>query len=375
MNDSIVVDILYPNKYSLWRNTEINFFINEFKSDILIFRIEGYAGLSFDFDYEFCNLNSNYALESYNILIFDPKYNYLNKYNKNIDGTLFNNKFYGSYLITKHTDFNINNYSFIYHIFLMCYTTFNSNYTFDFNKQFIHLYPGGGFSGVLSDLTKINKNVKLISTSPITTKLLKESNEYNFIELMIGPMFFKDEKIKLKNINNEELIVCFSSLGYGHEKGDDKYIKIVNNYKVKYPNDNIKFISIGNCKNDNYIDNYSSMNYIELESVYNNKVDIYLNLETGLSFNGWPLGIEALKSGSVLITTDSLNVSILYDLESNPFYVINNLDNYVDTIKLLYNDRNLLLTKSKECQKFVEKYSSYDNQQLKLKKYINTNII
>ena len=125
MNNSLVVDILYPNKYSRWRNLEINFFIDEFESDILVFKIDDFAGVDFECDYDFCNLDTNLKLQNYNILIFNPKYNYLNKYNKNIDGTLFNNKFYGSYLITKHTDFNLNNYSFVYHIFLMCYINFN----------------------------------------------------------------------------------------------------------------------------------------------------------------------------------------------------------------------------------------------------------
>jgi len=375
MNNSLIVDILYPSKFSRWRNLEINFFMEEFKSDILVYKIDGFAGIDFECDFEFANSNSNLNLQNYNILIFNPNYNYLNKYNKNIDGTLFNNKFNGSYLITKNTEFNLNNYSFIYHIFLMCYFKFNNHYVFDYNKQLIHLYPGGGFTGHPFDLTKINKNVKLISTSPLTTKLLEQSNEHDFTEIKIGPMFNKDEKIKTKNLNDGQLIICFSSLGNGTEKGDDKYINIINEYKLKYPTDNVKFISIGNCKRHHNIINYPPMDYIELQSFYYDNVDIYLNLETGKSFNGWPLGMEALKSGSVLITTDSLNVSGFYDLQSNPFYITNNLNEYVDIIKLLYIDRNLLLSKSKEGQKFVEKYSSYENQQEKIKEYINKKIL
>ena len=375
MNNSLVVDILYPNKYSRWRNLEINFFMDEFNSDILVFKIDGFAGVDFKCDFEFANLNSNLKLQNYNILIFDPKYNYLNNYNKNIDGTLFNNKFHGSYLITKNTDFNLNNYSFIYHIFLMCYTEFNHYYSFDYNKQLIHLYPGGGFTGNLFDLNRINKNTKIISTSPITTKLLEQSNEYDFIEVTIAPMFYKYEKNKTKNLNDGQLIICFSSLGDGTEKGDNKYITIINEYKLKYPTDDVKFISIGNCKKHHNIINYPPMDYIELQSFYYNNIDIYLNLETGKSFNGWPLGMEALKSGSVLITTDSFNVSGFYDLRLNPFYITNNLNEYAEIIKLLYIDRNLLLSKSKEGQKFVEKYSSYENQQEKIKKYINEKIL
>jgi len=298
----------------------------------------------------------------------------LNKYNKNIDGTLFNNRFHGSYLITKNKEFNLNNYSFIYHIFLICYTNFNNHYVFDYNKQLIHLYPGGGFTGNLIDLNQINKSVKLISTSPITTKLLEQSNEYDFTEIKTVPMFYKYEKIKIKNLNDGQLIICFSSLGHGTEKGHDKYISIVNEYKSKYPTDNVKFISIGNCEGGHNIINYPPMDYIELQSFYYDSVDIYLNLETGKSFNGWPLGMEAIKSGSVLITTDSSNVSGFYNLQSNPFYITDNLNEYVDVIKSLYIDRNLLLLKSKEGQKFIVEYSSYENQQKKIKEYINKKI-
>jgi hypothetical protein len=374
MNNSLVVDILYPNRYSRWRNLEIKFFMDEFESDILIFRVKEFAGITFDCDYEFCNIDSNLKLENYNILVFDPQYNYLNKYNKNIDGTLFNNKFYGSYLITKNTDFILNDYSFVYHIFLMCYTNFNNNYTFDHKKQLIHLYPGGGFNGNIADLNKINKDVKIISSSPITTKLLEKTNNQEFIELKTGPMFYKNEKIKYKDINNGDLTICFSSLGNGDEKGDDKYLRIINDYKSKYPNDKVNFISIGNCKKHNNIINYGPMDYIELDNFYYNNVDVYLNLETGKSFNGWPLGMESLKSGSVLLTTDSLNNSIFYDLQSEPFYVINDLNNYVNIIKSLYDDRDKLQKKSKEGQKFVIKYSSYENQQIKVRKFIEEKI-
>lgn len=374
MNSSLVIDILYPNKYCRWRNLEIKFFIEDFESDILVFKKDSFANINFECDYDFCNLDSDLKLQNYNILIFNPKYNYLNKYNKKIDGTLFNNKFYGSYLITKYTDFNLNHYSFVYHIFLMCYLEFNNNYTFNYDKQIIHLYPGGGFNGNISDLINVDKKVKLISSLPITTKLLEQSNEYEFIEILTGSMFSKNEKLKTKNINNDELTICFSSLGRGNEKGENEYINIVNEYKLKYPTDKVNFISIGNCEKHSHVINYPPLNYVELEEFYYNNVDVILNLETGKSFNGWPLGIEAVKVGSVLITTDTLKVSNLFELECNPFYIISNFNLCVYAIKMLHDDRFKLQKKSKEGQDFVIKYSSYDKQQLRLKKFIKEKV-
>jgi hypothetical protein len=374
MNRPLVVDIVYPNKYSRWRNLEINFFISEFNSDILVFKLDNFANINFDFDYDFCNENINNMLSDYNILIFDPKYNHLNKYNKQIDGTKFNRKFHGSYLLTKNTDFIIEDYSFIYHIFKQSYLRFNNTYLFDFKKQYIHLYPGGGFSGVNSDLLEIDENVKLITTHPLSTQLVERKNSHTSIEVMIGPMFEKGEVVVNKKNNDGQLVVCFSSMGYDNDKGANKFLKIINEYKSTYPGDNLKFISVGNCGKNEHLTNYGPMDYKQLQDFYYENVDIYLNLDTGAGFNGWPLGMESLKSGSVLITTDMLNVSKYYDLSDDPFFITNNLNECVNIIKTLYDDRNLLLEKSIKCQKFVHNYTSYENQQLKIKNFIIENL-
>jgi hypothetical protein len=374
MINSLIVDIVFPNKYSRWRNLEVNFFITELNTDVLIFKLDNYANINFDFDYNFCNESLNNILNDYNILIFDPKYNHLNKYNKNIDGTKFNYKHKGSYLLTKKTDFKIENYSFVYHIFQQSYLKFNSNYKFEFKKQFIHLYPGGGFSGRISDLLMIDREVKLITTHPLTTSLVNELKDRNSIEVMIGPMFEHNESVINKKINNGEFVVCFSSMGYNNDKGANDFSKIVDDYIIKYPKDNIRFISIGNCVENAKIKKFSPMDYKELQHFYYKNVDVYLNLDTGASFNGWPLGMESLKSGSVLITTDKLNVSKFYNLDNSPFFITNNLSDFVVIIKKLYDDRNLTLEKSIKCQKFVYDYTSYENQQLKIKKYIFENL-
>lgn len=374
MDNSLVVDIVYPNKYSRWRNLEINFFITEFKSDVLVFKLDNFANIDFNFDYDFCNEILNNMLDEYNILIFDPKYNHLNKYNKRIDGTTFNHKYKGSYLLTKNIDFTIKDYSFVYHIFQHCYSVFNDNYGFDFNKQFIHLYPGGGFLGRNSDLLKIHKNVKLITTHPLTTSLVSQQNDRKSIEIIIGPMFEKDEIVVNKKMNKNELTVCFSSMGYNYDKGANEFLRIVNEYKRKYPEDLIKFISIGNCGVNENITKFTPMDYKQLQDFYYNNVDIYLNLDTGVGFNGWPLGMESLKSGSVLITTDKLNVSKYYKLDDDPFFITNNLNDFVNIIKKLYDDRDLLMDKSIKCQKFVYEYTSYENQQLKIKNFIINNL-
>ena len=137
-------DGVFPTKYQQWRIQEIKSFIEKGDVDIIIFKMDSFSNIDWNIEYEY--MKDYYQLDKYNILIFDPKYNYLNKYNKNIDGTKFNNKFPGSYLFTQHIDFDINRYDVIYHIFLSQYEIFNKNYKIHPNKQFIHLYPGGGYN-------------------------------------------------------------------------------------------------------------------------------------------------------------------------------------------------------------------------------------
>jgi len=366
----LVVDLLYPNKFSRWRNIELKFFIRELNSDVLIFKASDFAGNRFDFDWDFCNKDLDGILSDYNILIFDPQYNHLNKWNTRIDGTTFNNKFGGSYLLTKSEDFNLQKYTFVYHMFLVCYQLFKKYFPYT-KIQFIHLYPGGGWQATSEELFSINKDVKLISTHPTTTNVLSSIESHKFIELKTGLMFDKNDTVTPKKINNKKITVCFSSLGISEDKGDNSYLQIVDKYNKYYPEDYVEFISIGNCKPHPHITNHPPMNYVELEKFYRTKVDIYLNLETGYFLNGWPLGLEAVKEGAVLITTDRHNVSHYY---KHPFYVSNNVSQFVDFIKELHDDRYLLKLKSKLCQQFVTRYSSYQNQQLMIKDFIEETI-
>lgn len=373
MKSGLIVDILFPSKFASWRNNEIIFFIEEMGCDVLIFKEDCHEGVTFNLDYNFCNKQLNGKLSEYNILIFDPKYNSLNQYNKKIDGTQFNNKFKASYLITKHENFNLENYSFVYHIFLSCYNLFK-RFSFDPKNQFIHLYPGGGWNGKLFQLNVLDKSVKLISSHPLTTQKLKEHGKNKFIECLNGTICNKyNQKIR-KKLNQKTITVCFSSLGGGIVKGAAAYKQIAETYKKRFREDNINFISFGNCVKSESILEFPPMDYIELEKTYREKVDIYLNLETGKSFNGWPLGLEAMKEGCVSITTDANNTVKFYDLSEKPFFIENRAENFVDILKRLYEDRNLLLGKSFLGQDFVFNHCSYENQQLRIEKFIKNKI-
>lgn len=366
----LIVDVLYPNKYSKWRNVEIKSFIQNYNVDILVSKIDYFANILYEFDWDF--INTKGLLQDYNILIFDKKYNFLNKWNLNLDGTQYNTTNGFSYLITKNNVFDLSNYDFIYHIFLLCYERFNQVFNYDVNKQFIHLYPGGGFYGNVSNL---HNDVNIISTHPITTKNLISINHTNFINVWISSLMEKNEKfVKSKDRTDRNFTVCFSSLGFGDEKGFKEFQLLSTEYSLLHPNDNIRFISIGNNPSTSNIVNYGPMDYISLGDFYEKNVDVYINLATKKAFNGWPLGLESVIKGCVLITTDPDNIKNEYnELSDNEFYVINNYKESIPIIKSLYDNEDILNYKLTQGQNYFKEYIGYDNQN-KIFNFINNKL-
>jgi hypothetical protein len=372
----LLTDIVFPNKYAKWRLVEIHSFIEKYDTDILVIkRMNNYKNIVFNFDYN--NLSELFNLKNYNILIFDPRYNYINTYNNDFDGTIYNNKINCSYLIRNkkygNIDFNINDYDKIYHIFLMNYNNFNNIIKFPKNKQFIHLYPGGGLIDKSSvfDINNTNKNNKtnIISTQHFITSFLNNKN--NILELYGGSFFYKNENIREKKYNsNLNLTICFTSMGDIYEKGADVYIDIVNKFYDKYVDtfNYIKFISIGNCPNNKYIKKYQPMDQNQLSQFYYDNVDILINLDSGKALNGFPLGLEAGIEGCLLLTTDIHNSNINNNFNFDDFLIINRNkpEEIIEKIKYLYDNNEILIQKSKLLQKQIFDLFNYDNYMKKI---------
>jgi hypothetical protein len=361
---------MFPNKYAKWRLVEIKSFIDEFKCDILcVSRINSYANMVFDFDWDL--LKDQFNLDEYDILIFNPQYNYVNKYNNSIDGTIYNGMLNADYMLrhkTKRSQLvNLDTYDLIYHIFLMCYESFNRRFKFSHNKQIIHLYPGGGYLNS-SYINIINKEVKLISTQRFISENIKNNT---YIEIFGGPFYYKNEENKAKIYSNSNLCICFTSMGYPVEKGAYIYHKIVKDYKIKYPNDNIKFISVGSCPPHEDIKSFVSMDQMTLSKFYKDNVDILISLDTGVALNGFPLGVEAMQEGCIVLTTDIHNQNILNNFNIDPFYIINkhNTDEIIDKIKSM-TDNKFLQKKSIELQEKIYELFNYNNTMGKIFKFI-----
>lgn len=361
----LITDGMFPNKYTTWRNYAILELINKFDTSILVKHGKSWAGIDYEVDFKY-KAFKNILNDEYRFLIFDPHYNSLNKYNKNFDGTKFNiNTPHYSYLLTKEEKFKIEEYDAIYHIFLGCYLDFNINFSFPKSKQLIHMYAGGGFNNVNQDLSDIDNDTHVISTHPLTSKRLSNMN-INFIDCWTTPLFEKNEESYLPGRNSSRLNVCFASMGHGKEKGDRKFVWIARLYRLRYPRSKVRFVSIGNCKKSRFIKNFGPMAFDELELFYRSNIDIYVNTSTKFAFNGWPLGLESMKNGCLMLTTDVNKVSNLYEAEKYSIYPVEKIREFIKEIRKYDLSHDLFFDHAKKHGEFVQHYAGYPNQQFKI---------
>lgn len=372
----LLTDILFPNKYAKWRLVETKSFMEKYDVDILVInRINSFAGLQFNIDYE--ELKESHSLNQYDILIFNPAYNYLNKYNYDSNGTLYNYKHRGDYLFRKKkfnsTSFNVDNYDKIYHIFLMNYALFNQQYSAPFDKQFIHLYPGGGFSNKQS-LNCINSTTKIISTQSFTTDYLKELLPHNaYINVFTGPYCDDNFSLVKKNKKFGKLNVCFTSLGVPEDKGAYIYIKVADSYKLQYADDDVSFYSVGIVPESKNIIHLDAMSQQLLDQFYSTTIDILISLDTGRALNGFPLGIEAMIQGVILFTPDHNNLNEKNNFNYGSELIIinpNDIGNIKENIHKLYADRELLHDLSVKTQIKTFQLFNYENTMMKIFKFI-----
>lgn len=373
----LLTDFMFPNKYAKWRLVEIKAFINKYDTDILICkRIPYFQQIVFNFDYE--ELKESHSLETYDILIFNPEFNYLNKYNEDFDGTKFNKILPFDYLLRlkkyrKDNTIDLNDYSYVYHIFILCYTWFNEKVKYSYERQFIHLYPGGGLINMFS-LTEINPNVKLIVAQRFITEYMKKLNiNNNYIEVFCGPYLDQGETIHSKSKKLDTLNVCFTSIGIAEDKGAHIYAKIIKLYKETHKEDDVKFYYAGldyKIPDATYL---GLLSQSDLDKIYTDKIDILFNLDIGKSLNGFPLGVEGMIRGVILFTTDNYksNKKNNYGFTSELRIVkINNIPRIVKKIRKLYKDRDLLLSDSKKIQEKSIQLFNYDNTMKKIFNFI-----
>lgn len=355
---------MFPNAKAAWRINEILAFIERFDTDILI--VSHISPKLYSFDWE--ELMTSHYLQAYDLLPFDPNFNNVAiKYNrKGFDSVQFNYRYKASYMLRlrKYSNqpiFDMSEYRAYYHIFIMSYQAFKRSFpNTESRRHVIHLYPGGGFypadQNIYKVISDIEPDVFLLPSENFTVQFVEKYIPLNPFLAVYGSPLLKDGAIpiiKPLKSSDESIGVCFTSMGDVREKGADLYVRIAENYKQKYPNDNITFYGIGYVPRSTAIVHMDGIPQRQLDLFYTDKIDIIFNLDRTYQRNGWPLGAEAVLRGAVLFSTDPVGMN-----DGNNYHFRNgyvevqekNMEKVINLLKQYVENRTLLLTHSHEIQ-------------------------
>jgi hypothetical protein len=345
--------------------------MEEFETTVLVKHGKNWAGINFEIEPEKPEYENK--LSEYRFLIFDPKYNFLNKFNQEFDGTKFNERIPTySYALTKDSTFNILNFNHYYHIFLGSFIEFNSIFQIPATKQTIHLYPGGGYTHEMN--LNLPEGVGAISTFPTTSVKLTELG-ISHVDCWSVPLFLKNEDCSKRVIQEKPLRICFASLGNGSEKGDKTFRWVARFMSILFKKLEIRFISIGNCAKSRFIENIPPMSWKELEEFYAERVDVYINPVSKRATNGWPIGQEAMKQGCVVVTYDVNQIAKEFNAEAYKIQIVQNFFGIVKKLLELHYNRDFLIETSISNQEFVKRYAGYGNQQEIIFRFIKERIL
>lgn len=323
----LLVDFFWPNRLAKWRIVNVESFSDHLKADILV--------INSDVFFELPNTDEDFKTEifknrdEYDILIFDHRFNWMNKYNTRIDGTDWNviGNHLGFYLFRhkskpllsdpKSNEF-ILQYDVYYHIFLCIFTHFwsrvnqfpsqyNAKYA---QRHWIHLYPGGGVTNP-SFIKQLPPLINIITTQNYISNMCQLQYTINHLKLGFAPVMLEsEENDQLLSLSktyqkNGQLRLCFTTLGNLYFKGYTIFKNLAHLASQKFGKEKFRFIAVGNIKeSDDIIERKGILSQPDLHKFYYEDVDIYINGDNGVEYNGWPLGTEALLAGCLLITTD-----------------------------------------------------------------------
>ena len=337
----LITDVLYPNRYATWRNVMIEYLIRNTDAEVLVFKTRCFGSLA-SFDFDFCNRDG--LLDGYRVVRKKrwPR---------------------DAYLLTRG---EFGGYDAVYHLFVACWGVFNKHFAnVPPERQFVHLYPGGGYRFASSSFPA---GTGIISTHPETTAL---HSGQKMIECLFGVHVHSAEQIVSRDFHHKpELTICFSSVGAPKFKGDATYLRVADLYASQFPEDRVRFVSIGNCMSHPRVQHHPAMDYVSLWDFYRDKVDIYLSAETGLTPNGWPLGLEAAVTGCVLLTTDTRNTAAKLDLPIPSVLTCHDAEEFVAAIRRLYLDREYASLCSRNTRLFLLRHVAPAAQQDRILDFI-----
>jgi hypothetical protein len=388
----LFTDIWFPVAYSKWRLEEIFSFMQIFHTDILVDRSKLIRKDQFPPNYEAVSDRFHLA-DLYDVLIFDPKFNYLNVYNKDdFNGTIFNGIIPASYMlrrrdyreqdfVSKNHAITFSEYDACYHLFLALYRQF-SWIPIPSERQWIHAYPGGGLSRK-NDLKGIPSDVGIVITQVTTLNWISELQLNNTVVMALGGSYLqKETKLIPKSYSASKKIgICFTQMsGDSVFKGDDIFANAIRWFSKNHPDlrNETQVYTVGRSS---HVDGGIAMGMMEqndLDEFYKSSVDIYINTETGKALNGWPLGIEALIQGAVGIQMDPLGMNSGWGFTDEEMFILRSESDLVSQIGSilvkLVQDRHLLHRMSLKSQKKIFDLLAYEKSQANVFRALTTRI-
>lgn len=363
----VIIDDVFPNSLSSFRNVEFNEYISK-RSDILIINIS-----KIPIDFEKSN-NSEKNIYYFQTNFADENYEKINKivkkYKKTVSSIVFLNNVYG------------------------CDGKVLSFLEKNDIKLIFTLYPGGGF--FFNDETKIKLN-KIFSSKVFYKVIVTQQKVKDYI---LQNTSIKEDEIEyiygvpvsndLLNINAKKhrhygingkinFNVCFVAYKYsekGKDKGYDTFIEVAKKLRAKH--NDIYFHVVGNFDEndidvselDERIAFYGTHDTKWFISFYKDK-DIIISptraniLKSG-AFDGFPTGCttEAMLNEVAAIVTDPLKLNVNY-IDGEDIIIVNDVNDIIKKVEELKSNPKKLYKIAQNGYKKANVIYSYEKQIIK----------
>ena len=335
----LVVDIHWPIRFHMWRLCELNEMHRAFGADIL--SVNRVPGQPKDSDLD----DKLFPWEDYRTIVFNAAYAPVNRANKSaketacFDGNAFHGRApKGCDLFFQHksnspldlsrttlADHIVGTYDAVVFVFLRAFHAFESIFPdlVPDTKKWIHLWPTMGTTPRACARLPMDAHFFMTQQFMVDDWRAVDPrfSERHILFAPVGQLIFRNGKRMLppereprRVAHGAQICVCFTSLGKAEFKGSQNFESVVA-YLVQKIGDEeevrrrFRFVMIGVNKPtteiaQRCIEHFPPMDPLKLFDFYFDKVDVYVNPETGMSIQGWPLGSESVLNGVALITTD-----------------------------------------------------------------------
>lgn len=325
------MDMLFPNLMATWRTCEIHYFLTspDFNTDIYLSSyyadwLKNFAEESLIETFEKYYRSYSY-LQNYNILIFNPRYNELNRFNRNgFNGISFNGKHRGDFLFTKEKDVNWECYQIGYSIFLAVHHECDWLIGQKYWPSVCKMYPSGGYvhdeTAIRSFVNKMELNGdSIIVTQPFIFDVVSKCST-RVLKVYGAPLLNSDsENYQIKKTDPFSLHLCITSLGFAPKKGFTSYLELTEHFHRNYPTLPIIFHVVGMSSKEGSPPNLEYEGVLDphhLNYLYENVIDIIVApTQIDREPDGFPLGGEAMLKGCIPIQCDPYHANQYYGFD------------------------------------------------------------